>query len=395
MSFLLKIVQGPQYGAEIALVEGINLSVGRSDDCDIVLNDAFIAEKAFELEVTDERVVAILPDGKDIKFEPFHVVTIGTTSFVVGPAEGAWKELVWPEAEKTAEDQETIEESADRSLSEKSRPRRLVWLFILLLLVVVGFTLLLFCLKHREASKEYFSKAVTWVKRPFDSSKNSHNGDAPAVSAVKTLADIAGEYGFSVTDNGGRMSAKGDFKTRIERLEATAQAYAVQPGLSVDFSDAETLKNATDELLMLVGEGRLKTATVEGRKVFLEGSAPSQVFLRRVLEALSADVPKIIAVDCSRVTLGAVESKAVTNEEASTRYKLPRIKAERSKIKNQESAHPEMPVAGILTVPYPCLVLSDGSRAMEGARFGDYVIEKIEPDCVTVRGSEGIFIWRP
>jgi hypothetical protein len=57
--------------------------------------------------------------------------------------------------------------------------------------------------------------------------------------------------------------------------------------------------------------------------------------------------------------------------------------------------NPEMPVAGILTVPYPCLVLNDGTRAMEGARFGDYVIEKIEADRVIVRQADGTFEWRP
>jgi hypothetical protein len=72
------------------------------------------------------------------------------------------------------------------------------------------------------------------------------------------------------------------------------------------------------------------------------------------------------------------------------------MKAERKAVKSTPTpAHPEMPVAGILTVPYPCLVLSDGARAMEGARFGEYVVEKIESDRVTVRGREGIFIWRP
>jgi hypothetical protein len=57
--------------------------------------------------------------------------------------------------------------------------------------------------------------------------------------------------------------------------------------------------------------------------------------------------------------------------------------------------NPEMPVAGILTVPYPCLVLCDGTRAMEGARFGDYVIEKIKADCVIVHHAGGTFEWRP
>ena len=39
MNFLLKIVEGPNKGAEIALVEGVAVTLGKGDDCDIVLAD--------------------------------------------------------------------------------------------------------------------------------------------------------------------------------------------------------------------------------------------------------------------------------------------------------------------------------------------------------------------
>ena len=38
MKFLLKIVQGPNAGAEIALVEGVRVTLGSADACDIVLH---------------------------------------------------------------------------------------------------------------------------------------------------------------------------------------------------------------------------------------------------------------------------------------------------------------------------------------------------------------------
>ena len=44
MNFLLKIVEGPNKGAEIALVEGVVVSLGKRDDCDIVLADATLPE---------------------------------------------------------------------------------------------------------------------------------------------------------------------------------------------------------------------------------------------------------------------------------------------------------------------------------------------------------------
>lgn len=402
MSFLLKIVQGPQAGAEIALVEGVNLSVGRADACDIVLNDASLDDKAFELEVTSERVVAILPDGKDIKFEPFHVVEIGTTALVVGPGEGAWKSLVWPTAANPVSETDSADADARAPRRESGKPRRgcsccLAAFFILLLL---GFAAAWALWKHPEKSKEKLNEVSRRIKSFYEAGRKKIVDEPSAIRKMETLGEVAAAYGFQVSQESGKTSAKGDFKTRAERLEATARAYAAHPGVQVDFSDAETLKTAADELLNLVAEGRIRTAEVKGRKVFLEGSASSRASLRRIVEALSADLPKITGADCSGVALGVVQSEpdgagADDEKNAEPRYKVPRMKAQRAAVKNNRPARPEMPVAGILTVPYPCLVLSDGSRAMEGARFGEYVIEKIERDRVTVRGSEGMFVWRP
>ena len=56
---------------------------------------------------------------------------------------------------------------------------------------------------------------------------------------------------------------------------------------------------------------------------------------------------------------------------------------------------PSLPVCGILTTPYPCLVLRSGARIHEGASFGDSVVLKIEADAVTVTNATGKFVWKP
>ena len=56
---------------------------------------------------------------------------------------------------------------------------------------------------------------------------------------------------------------------------------------------------------------------------------------------------------------------------------------------------PALPVCGILTTPYPCLVLKDGRRIMEGAPIGDSVVLKIGVDSVMITNSTGRMIWRP
>ena len=51
MNVLLKVVQGPNAGAEIALASGMTVSLGKGDSCDILLADQSIGDVACELEV--------------------------------------------------------------------------------------------------------------------------------------------------------------------------------------------------------------------------------------------------------------------------------------------------------------------------------------------------------
>lgn len=405
MSFLLKIVQGPNAGAEIALVEGVNLSFGRADECDIILSDSSVADKAFELEVSTERVAAIMPDGKSVKLEPYHVTLIGTSAVVVGPQEGAWKPLVWPRPEK---DETPVEREVEvEAESEESVPAKLrscgclvLAVLVIALLAAVGYA----CRKYPEKTKECFGKARQCVVNAwhYTSEKmKSANGPAPVAAPKESLDAVAADCGFSVSRIGGKTVAKGDFKTRVARLEATARAYAAQPGVEVDFTDAESLSAAVGELLQLVSDGKIRLERLEGRKVFLSGHVASTGALESVLRSLGEDVPKVSGADCSLVNVVGVnvacaEENPVSDSSVAPKYDVPKMKkGRRGDISLSGVKNPEMPVAGILTVPYPCLVLNDGTRAMEGARFGDYVIEKIKADCVRVRHAGGTFEWRP
>lgn len=398
MSFLLKIVQGPNAGAEVALAEGVNLSFGSSDECDIVLSDSSVAEKAFELEVTGERVMALMPNGKAVKLEPYHVTMIGTSAVVVGPLEGTWKSLVWPKVEKVEDSSEDKEETNDAEEEETppAKRRSIGCIVFLLFIAVLGLAVGVAYWKSPEKTKEYSKKAVGYVNKAWIFTvEKVKNVKAPkAVVAPKESLDaVAADCGFSVSGTDESPVAKGDFKTRVARLEATARAYAAKPGLKIDFADEESLSLAVTELLTLVSDEEITLNKVEGRKAFLSGYASSQDALERILRSISEDVPKISGADCSRVVIGTVASTEPTKDGSdSSTYKIPKMKRTRWA---GRAGSPGMPVVGVLTVPYPCLVLSDGTRAMEGARFGEYTIEKIEADCVTICGADGAFEWRP
>ena len=61
----------------------------------------------------------------------------------------------------------------------------------------------------------------------------------------------------------------------------------------------------------------------------------------------------------------------------------------------RKSSAVSFPVCGILTKPYPCLVMRSGARVLEGAPFGDGVILKIAADSVVISNSSGRITWKP
>ena len=75
MSFVLKIVRGANAGAEIALPEGVAVTLGKSDDCDIVLADATLPDAALTLAAAADGVTL---DGEALA--PFAVTERGATA---------------------------------------------------------------------------------------------------------------------------------------------------------------------------------------------------------------------------------------------------------------------------------------------------------------------------
>ena len=96
MNYLLKIVQGANAGAEIALAEGV-VTFGSSDSCDIVLSDSSLPDEAFALETSAAGVsLKELPNGEAKNVEPYTLFTFGNSTFAIGENGAAWPELKSP-----------------------------------------------------------------------------------------------------------------------------------------------------------------------------------------------------------------------------------------------------------------------------------------------------------
>ena len=410
MNFLLKIVEGPNKGAEIALVSGVAVTLGKGDDCDIILADPTLPSTPVSIEASDTSVTV---DGEPL--EPFAVKTVGATSFAVGPADAPWSELKWPEkaVEVGAESEKGREAPDDRRAKDDVAPapspvaeegtpapedkkkKRGGCCGCLVVLVMLVFVLAGVAWFYRAAIKDYCDSKgydIRVVGNVVKLVSSSNKPEQPTLSERITLASIASRYGLSVEEGDETARLTGNFKTRAERLRATAEAYEAKPGVELDLSDDESFRTAADDALFTLTEGALKVVDATNRVLSISGVSLSPDALRRTLMALNADLPKLRNVDVAGVRFGSVP-KSETSNVGQDAFSV--MESPTSRSTSKKSKTPSLPVCGILTKPYPCLVMRYGTRVLEGAPLGESVIVKIEADAVTVTNSTGRFTWKP
>ena len=409
MDWLLKIVEGPQKGAEIALVGGRRTSFGSGDACDIVVGDAALAAQACELDVSDAGVTVLTPDGAATALKPFEVRTFGTTAFAVGPAGAPWGDLVYPPPEAPdappPAPSDDAEEAADGPAAPAPAPKRrhgCLWALLVLLLLFVGALALLHGFRapiearwpqaarfraevEGVAQKGWAATQGLWA-RWFGTAR------APAAPAAKgpSLPELAAQHGLALVETNGVRKLAGNVRRRTERLAIRALALADDPSVQFDLTDDETLRASADELLFVVTEGALKATAASNRVVTLAGYAPSAAKLEAALRALAADVPGIERVETAAVRVGGpppTRPGTVVAAPDAPKGGRPRT--------GGGAARAVEPIAGILMHPYPCVVLRTGLRLAEGAQIGTATIVRIEADRLILRDGKTEFAWRP
>lgn len=419
MNFLLKIVEGPNRGAEIALVEGVAVALGKGDGCDIILADPTLPDVPLNIEASADSVSA---DGE--RLEPFVVKTLGATSFAVGPADAPWGELKWPEkaesrepeaegdghepAETPGEGNGTADAPGSEAKEEEpapDEPRRrhgcLGCLVVLLLLVLLAAALCWFfrdeVSPYAEKARPYAEKAMSYAEKAWNGVVGHASSDAqPQAAQQPTIASIAEKYGLELSDDGGAAKLSGNFRTRRERLAATAEAYETRPGVELDLSDDESFKAAAEDALFTITEGALTVVCATNRYLHLAGASNSPFMLQKTLKQLNTDLPKLRGCDASGVKMSALAGSPASEEAPADGAATPAATFGRKAARRASGPDlTTLPVCGILTKPYPCLVMHDGRRVLEGAAFGGGVILEIGADEVVITNSTGRFTWRP
>ena len=278
---------------------------------------------------------------------------------------------------------------------KRRRPGCLVAaLVVLALLLLLAWLLFLFVRRGGESVQ-----TCGWAERLKGLCAPAPAAEAPPAAPKETVESLARRYALVETNVKGRVVLSGNFRTRAERLAAAGEIYALKPGADLDLSDDESFRSAAEDLVFTLTEGALKVVAATNRVLALSGTSPSAVVLKKTLRAVSADLPRLENVDCSAVRLGDCGS-ARREEEAKVdvgavaadwvKAREPRPAAA---VRKTGSFAP--PLCGILTTPYPCLVLRNGARVLEGATFAGSTIVKIEADSVVVTNATGRFTWKP
>ena len=441
MGFLLKIVEGPMRGAEIALVEGLRVSVGSGDDCDIVLADGSLPAHAFELDVTATSVTLVRGDETQA-LTPFEVVDVGTTAFAVGPAEGEWPEnlarvararpvagatgakpgeLAADATGRLAADATGAKPGAAGANSDATgakpssgeggarpdeagaspasracrRGRGFGCLVVVVLLLLLVGLLYFFWPRVRAACPAAETARVSVVEhslRAWEGAKGLCRAayarcakSAPVAAAPgPSLAEIAAQYALTLTERDGAPLLAGNLRRRTERLAIRSLALADSPNVRFDLTDDESLKAAADELLFVVTEGALKAVAASNRVVTLTGRIPTSAALEKAVRALNADVKGIARLVTDGVSVGGPLPTATADEPATA-----------PKRRVAKPSAPDYPIAGILTAPYPCVVLRNGTRLTEGASLGTAVLVTIAADKLTLKDGGSVLEWKP
>ena len=379
MSWLLKVVEGPAKGAEVALVDGMRVKVGSSPACDIVLGDVSLAAEAFELDVAESVVTLISPDGTQSQMKPFEIRDFGTTAVALGPADEPWGELVRPAPEPPPEEPppEPPSEEAPPDGGKKGRGGLLrgVLLGVLALVVLL---LILFLMRGCRIRERAGDGAVA----------------SETVVAVQTLADIAAQHALKVEERNGAPVLSGHLRRRTERLAIRVLALAVDPGCRFALTDDETMLRASEDLLFAYTDGVLKAVAASNRVVTLAGHAQNAAALERAIRTLDAEVRGIERVDASGVSVGGrpVASGPEKRPVAFAGDPLPALPTRRP---DEKKSRPDYQIAGILTTPYPCVIMRNGHRVMEGAQVGTATLVKIEADRLVLCDGGSSFEWRP
>ena len=329
MPKILKILTGPQEGAELELSVGVALRLGTDDSCDAVLVDAMAPANAMELIQEGENVFATaaaerlfvgdepLAVGVKTPIQDYAVMTIGSTRCAVGDADKPWPPLRWipldvlmteksqpqvetkPTEEATTASEQSKENDAPLSreqlekldeLQSKKRAahnRRLAivsWL-LLILICIIGMWLTGRYVWDLAAPKE---KAET-----ADIVQNAHK------TRLERLREKAEALGLTIEEeeDGTIRKISGNVPKLSQRTIIEQIVKYDCPQVVCEMTDDETLARSVKELIWGLTEGRLKLVSLTNRMAKIVGMTNSEDEWKTIVDNIRHDIPRLAKIE--------------------------------------------------------------------------------------------------
>jgi type III secretion protein D len=315
---LIKVYSGPHAGAEIRLRPG-RYVLGRAADCDIVLNDAAVAEHHLELTAGASGVtvrplaIPVYYEGQEIDEAALaigwhRVVTLGTTHFCCGCPDQEWPAVHLPRLRVTQPaaarpgDPGAAEAPAGHSAmagkpSATTAPAR-----------------------HRLTPRSYSFGGISLLfvcGLLVFSMGNTHpvrllvDQPGPAEQA-RYLAKRLGLEQIQVSETGDHKLIKvtGYVENATQKTALQEALRAVNSPLQQHIWVADDLAGSAEAVLEALGirDLRIKASTVG--ELILQGYVGDEALWRTGLNTLRQDIPGILAIDD-----GAVETAALRAEQ--------------------------------------------------------------------------------
>ena len=177
----------------------------------------------------------------------------------------------------------------------------------------------------------------------------------------------------------------------VPDAEVSCQRFVLGPGDSHKIQmrilgpDPQKLRSFGDAALAILrADGRLKDVQSDWRNR-AELVEPVVSEERAAKLGLSrSDVARAFRLATDGVSVGGPLPTATTDEPPTA-----------PKRREAKPSAPDYPIAGILTAPYPCVVLRNGTRLTEGASLGTAVLVTIAADKLTLKDGGSVIEWRP
>ncbi len=436
--YLLKLLAGPNQGAEIALNEE-TLLIGSGQTADIVLSDSLVAAEHVRIRVEKNVVTLlalapgvayktrVLEVGKVEELELFTPVGIGTSYFVVGPRDARWPQFTLEEL--LSKEKEAIQLEATSHLAGKIRTLSDAALYGLLGAIVLAISLafqLFWISPEKKESTE--SSGGTLHKKAGAKALNNHD----LKNYIETLKQ---DKGLRVEQfENGDMLIAGYLDTFEELMQVERALRPYQQTIRLKLIDNEGILASAKEILQSIKVSMTPEALPKGG-LKLTGYLTSREKFDELKERLMRDIPGLAYIEEALMTdkdilektekllasvgledklmlgvdkgsLSLIGNLSVQQEDAWTRIYTTIRKELRPylKVTQQVSILDDKAflhwvfgdaVDSVTGGETPWVSLLNGQKLFVGAKLRyDYVLHSIEPNRITLTKSQSRLMFK-